>query len=165
MTDRDYTPDELARQAYAAAIRLLSSRDHSVAELTRKLEKREHGHEAIESALQELMELNYVNDQRYALTYAEQRVDRGYGHQAIDSRLRERGIDRALIREAIDNLSIDWSELAQSVIQRRFNADQILDKQQKTESKISRFLVHRGFTGRDSLRALQAARKELLANS
>lgn len=164
MTDRDYTPDELARQAYSAAVRLLSSRDHSIAELTRKLGKRDHGYEAIQSALDELIALNYVNDSRYATTYAEQRIDRGYGQQAISSKLRERGIDKDLIREALENLSVNWSEVAQSVIQQRFDADQILDTDRKTEARISRFLLHRGFTGSDSLRALQALRKELLAN-
>lgn len=164
MTDRAYTPDELARQAYAAAIRLLASRDHSVAELTRKLVKRDHGEEAIQSALEELLELNYVNEQRYVATYVEQRIDRGYGQQAISSRLRERGIDQSLIREALDNLSVDWSELAQSVIQQRFGADEILDTDRKIEARISRFLLHRGFTGSDSLKALHAVRKELLAS-
>ena len=68
MSDDSATPEEIAareaRQAYGAAIRLLASRDHSVAELTRKLRQREHASEAIDAALAELMEANYVNDAR-----------------------------------------------------------------------------------------------------
>ena len=161
MTDRVATPDELARQAYAAAVRLLGSRDHSVVELRRKLAKREHDEAAIDAAIEELEASNYVNDERYAELYAEQRMNQGFGPLSIRAKLKERGIDSHLIQQALSNLSITWSEHAESVIHRRFCAQHILDTDQRMTARIARFLNGRGFASGDALRALNQARRDL----
>jgi len=161
MTDRLATPDELARQAYAAAVRLLGSRDHSAAELRRKLAKREHGAASIDAALEELEAANYVNDTRYAELYAEQRMNQGFGPLSIRAKLRERGIESHLIQHGLANLSVTWSEHAESVIHRRFCEQDILDTDQRMTARIARFLNGRGFASNDALRALNQARREL----
>lgn len=161
MTDRVATPDELARQAYAAAVRLLGSRDHSIAELRRKLAKREHGEVAIDATIEELEAANYVNDARYAELYAEQRMNRGFGPLSIRAKLKERGIESHLTQQALSNLSITWSEHAESVIRRRFSVQDILDTDQRITARIARFLNARGFASSDALRALNQARREL----
>lgn len=161
MTDRVATPDELARQAYAIAVRLLGSRDHSVFELRRKLAKREHGEAAIDAAIEELVACNYVNDERYAELYAEQRMNQGFGPLSIRSKLKERGIDTHLVQRALAKLTVTWSEHAESVIHKRFAAPDILDNSQRATARIARFLNGRGFASGDALRALNQARHEL----
>lgn len=161
MTERVATPDELARQAYAAAVRLLGSRDHSITELRRKLAKREHDTDAIDAAIDDLVASNYVNDARYAELYAEQRVNQGQGPLAIKAKLKERGVDDHLIRQALSNLSISWSEHAESVIRKRFTATDICDSDQRMTARIARFLSARGFSSGDALRALNQLRREL----
>ena len=161
MTDRVATPDELARQAYAAAIRLLGSRDHSTFELRRKLAKREHDDAAIDAALEELEAANYVNDVRYAELYAEQRMNQGFGPLSIRAKLNERGIEGYLVNKALEILTVTWSEHAESVIHKRFAPADILDNSQRATARIARFLNGRGFASSDALRALNQARREL----
>ena len=130
-------------------------------ELKRKLVKREHDDDAIQAALDELQELNYVNDRRYAGLYAEQRLERGYGPLSVRSKLRERGIDSHLIEAALAEQSMSWVELAQLSLQKKFGPDVIASREARDESRISRFLAARGFSGHDALKALQAARKDI----
>ncbi|ASJ72469.1 regulatory protein RecX [Granulosicoccus antarcticus] len=150
-----------ATQAYGAAIRLLASRDHSVVELTRKLKQREHGSVAIDAALVELIEANYVNDARYAELYAEQRMNHGYGPLSIRSKLATRGLDSHHVRRAMQLLDVDWVEQAEKVIYKRFTSHEITDTDQAATARIARFLQGRGFNSSDVLRGLNQARREL----
>lgn len=163
MNDEDSCADNCASRAYATAVRILANRDHSTAELTRKLEKRSFSSAAIHSAINELRQANYIDDRRYACDYAEQRMNKGYGPLSVRRKLLERGLDTTLIENALTDQTVVWSDLAQSVIKRHFDEGQMLSTDQKDESRIARFLKSRGFSGSDSLKALLAVRKELIA--
>lgn len=153
--------EEQARQAYHAAVRLLGSRDHSEYELTGKLASRDHTDQAIQSALDELRQLNYVNDERYAQLYTEQRLSRGYGPLSVRSKLRERGVSSALVDAALADQPVSWAELAQAALENRFGVDVIVSTEQRDQARIARFLASRGFASSDALRALNTARKAL----
>lgn len=153
--------EEQARQAYHAAVRLLGSRDHSEYELTCKLSVREHADLAIQSALEDLRQLNYINDKRYAQLYTEQRLNRGYGPLSVRAKLRERGVASQLVDAALADQDISWAELAQAALENRFSQDVIASAVQRDQARISRFLASRGFASSDALRALIAARNAL----
>lgn len=155
------SPAALARHAYIAAIRLLGYRDHSVFELTQKLSKREHSTEAIETAIAELIDLNYVNDARYAELYTEQRLARGFGPLSVRNKLRQRGLASHLVDAALAAQSISWAELAQAALEKRFAPEVIISREKNDVGRMSRFLATRGFSSGDALRALNTARKEL----
>lgn len=157
----ELSEEEQARQAYHAAVRLLGSRDHSEYELTCKLSARDHTDPAIQSALDELRQLNYVNDERYAELYTEQRLNRGYGPLSVRAKLRERGLASTLVDAALAKQSISWAELAQSALESRFGADIIVSTEQRDQARMSRFLASRGFASSDALRALNEAKKAL----
>lgn len=161
MTEKVATPEELARLAYAASIRLLARRDHSIFELTRKLKKREHSDSAIDSAVQELLDANYLNEERYAELYAEQRMNQGYGPLAIRAKLSQRGIPGHLVQSALRSLQVDWAFQAEQLIHKRFNCADISNTDQKVVAKIARFVQARGFVPSDALRALKNARLNL----
>jgi regulatory protein len=161
MAEKVASPEELARMAYAASIRLLARRDHSIHELTRKLQQREHSQEVIGSAVQELLGLNYLNETRYAELYSEQRMNKGFGPLSIQAKLRERGISAYLIQWGLKNLSVDWSEQAERVIHKRFNALEINNTDQKVVAKIARFLHGRGYAPSDAIRGLKKARRNI----
>lgn len=139
-------------------MKLLGSRDHSEQELSQKLQSRNHALPAIESALESLKSANYVNDERYANLFAEQRVGKGYGPLSIQSKLRERGIDAELIALALEALPISWIDHASEVLERRFDSSLISSQSSKDEARIARFLASRGFTPGVALRALKQAR-------
>lgn len=159
MDEKVATPEELARLAYAASIRLLAKRDHSIHELTRKLQQREHSRESIDSAVLELLDLNYLNETRYAELYSEQRMNKGFGPLSIQAKLRERGIAPHLIQWGLKQLSVDWSDQAESVIHKRFNAVEVSNTDQKVVAKIARFLQGRGYAPSDAIRGLKKARR------
>lgn len=161
MNEKVATPEELARLAYAASIRLLARRDHSIHELTRKLQQREHSQQAIDSAVEELLELNYLNETRYAELYSEQRMNQGFGPLSIRAKLRERGISADLIQWGLTQLSVDWSERAEIVIHKRFNVSDISNTDQKVVAKIARFLQGRGYAPSDAIRGLKNARRNI----
>jgi len=153
------SPAAAARRAYATAIRMLGTRDHSTFELTRKLTDRDFDHAIIQRTLVELVDARYVDDRRYACTYVEQRIARGYGPRAIESKLRERGIDGPDRRDAFEQAAPDWCELAEEAVMRKFRADQILDREAKAKARLARFLQGRGFSAGDSIRAIERARR------
>ena len=159
--DPDATPEELARQAYALAVRLLGSRDHSSAELARKLGQRDVDEASTESALAELRAAGYLDDERFAHALAEQRMNQGRGPMAIRAKLRERGIDGGLADEAIGALGADWVERAGHVLASRFDAAAVADDEPRSRAKIARFLQGRGFSTGDALRALDRARRRI----
>ena len=70
-------PDpEAIKKAKSHALRYLSYRDRSKLEITQYLEKKEHPHPVIEKALDALVKLNYVNDQRFALEWGRYKINK-----------------------------------------------------------------------------------------
>jgi len=161
MSEKLASPEELARLAYAASIRLLAKRDHSIHELIRKLQQREHSEASIDNAVQELLDLNYLNDTRFAELYSEQRMNKGFGPLSIQAKLRERGIPAHLVRRGLKQLSVDWSENAERIIHKRFNAVEISNTDQKATARIARFLQSRGYAPSDAIRGLKKARRNI----
>jgi len=161
------TPEELRRQAYHAAVRLLSRRDHSSAELKKKLGAREYRgirfeESSIDEAIERLTAEGFVDDARVAAYMAQQRFASGYGPRAIRAKLMQRGFSNNNINDALETLALevgpDWVSHAESVLTKRFSAEDIDCCDAKTEGRIARFLQSRGFSTSDALRALQSAR-------
>ena len=161
-------PEEPAaahRRGYATAIKLLGARDHSSAELRRKLAERDLDAETIDAVLVELAEARYVDDARYARLYAEQKAGQGHGPHAIESKLAERGVGSTEVREAMEALGADWQERAEAALGAKFRDDQIVDPEPKVRARIARFLQGRGFSAGDSIRAVDAARSRIVASA
>ena len=159
--DEELAPEERARRAYAAAVRLLGSRDHSSAELARKLALREFDEAAVASALTELRAAGYLDDERFAHALAEQLLGRRRGPMAIRAKLRERGIDGGLADDAIAALGADWVERAGVALGARFDDAAVADEEPRARARIARFLQGRGFAPGDALRALDEARRRI----
>src|SRR5690554_546207 len=87
-----------------AALRLLARREHSVAELSRKLLQRGWREPEAEATIARLAAENLQSDQRFAESYARSRAARHYGPLRIRAELAERGIDRDLASRAVADL-------------------------------------------------------------
>ena len=157
------SPADAHRRAYATSIKLLGARDHSSAELRRKLAERDVEPDAIDAVLVELAEHRYVDDSRYARLYAEQRASRGHGPRSIESKLAERGLPPSDVAAALDELGADWAERAEAALVAKFGDDRIADPEPRVRAKIARFLQGRGFSAGDSMRAVDAARSRIVA--
>ncbi len=134
-----------------AALRLLARREHSVAELSRKLLQRGWPEPEAEATIARLAAENLQSDQRFAESYARSRAARHYGPLRIRAELAERGIDRNLASRAVADLGVDWTTLAASWYERRYGAaapDSLKEKSRRQQA-----LARRGFAHED-IRAL-----------
>ncbi|MBX2886135.1 MAG: recombination regulator RecX [Granulosicoccus sp.] len=159
--DQNDSDDESYRQVYSAGIRLLAVRGHSVLELQQKLSRKQHALPLIDRVISDLLNAGYLDDQNFAYDYSRQRIAKGYGPLAIRQGLFHRGVEARHIEQALNDQNINWLEHAQTVISNRFEPDAIISAEPKIEARIARFMQHRGFTGSDSLRALQVLRKRI----
>ena len=122
---------------------MLAGREHSRAELQRKLAARGHTTGAVEKVLDDLQGRGLLDDRRFAEQYARMRVRKGYGPLRIRAELRERGIDTATIGVLLDAGSYDWRELLREVRLKRFGPQKPAVRSE--QARQARFLSRRGF--------------------
>jgi regulatory protein len=86
--------------AHAAALRLLTARARTRAELRQRLEERGFEAGAVTETLDRLERVGLVDDAALAETVAEGRAERGLDAPAIAAELRDRGVDPAVAERA-----------------------------------------------------------------
>ncbi len=123
---------------------LLARRDHSRRELRDKLRRRYSDETLIEEQIERLASEKLQSDERFAESFLRQRVGKGYGPLRIRQELKQRGIGEGLISWAFETASVEWSELAGSLVQRKFGPRPASDL--KDKARRSRFLQYRGFS-------------------
>lgn len=155
--DPNLKPEELARQAYAKAIRLLGPREHTTTELRKKLGDSGFESDVIDATLERLIEQGYQSDERFATLYAEQLHRKCHGPLSISAKLSSRGIDSSMARKAIALLQADWPEVAADALRSRFSAMHLAELDQTDMGKCARFLNRRGFSSTDSIKAIRLA--------
>jgi regulatory protein len=90
-----------ADAAQAAALRLLTTRARTRAELRRRLEERGFEAAAVAETLERLERVGLVDDAALAAAVAEGRAERGLDAPAIAAELRDRGVDPAVAERAV----------------------------------------------------------------
>lgn len=123
------------------ALRHLARRDHSRAELARKLSAYGSAEE-IEAVLARISELELQSDSRFAEAWVRSKAAR-FGGTRLRSELIRRGVDKALIDETIATECVE-SELdrARAVWQSRFHTS---PADSREWARQARFLQTRGF--------------------
>jgi len=133
---------------YSAAIRLLSRREHSAAELQQKLSTRDWGDEEvsaedIDELILELQRHGLQSDERFAESYINMRFNKGYGPVRIDNELRERGVSESIRRSCLQALAQQWEPLMRQVREKKFGKP--IPGEYKERARQMRFLQYRGF--------------------
>ena len=143
------------RMALNSALRILTGRDHSKYELTRKLKQRGFKLKDIEKAVLECIRLDYINDERTARIYIRQLIRKGYGLQRIGYELDKKGLVGERIRDIFSESVSDADELegAERILKKNFNRFERETDLKKRRNKIYRFLYGRGFS-QDTIRKL-----------
>ena len=133
--------------AWAQAVRLLAQREHSRHELAGKLRRKQEADELDESGLNELLDeleqLGYLNDRRFAEMLLRSSVGRGHGPMKITYALRDKGIGSSLANEVLAEADPDWQELASWQREKKFGEG--IPKDPKERARQQRFLAGRGF--------------------
>ncbi len=145
----ELTQAELRR----VAVDLLSRRDYSRRELTRKLSPKAADPDDVEVVLDDLAERHWQSDERFAESFLNSRCQR-YGPVRLQQELREKGLNAEQIQNAIANLSVDWYELALDLAQRKCPGG-LPPQDMRERARLYRFLAYRGFTGEQTSYALE----------
>ena len=126
------------------AVGYLAHREHSALELSRKLEKAGFDENDINNTLLSLQQAGLQSDLRYAESYVNSRINRGYGSVRIRMELKERGVASDIITKSLQQTDVDWFALAAQVRSKRFG--ELKPDDFKERAKQQRFLQYRGFT-------------------
>ena len=136
-------------KAFSAALRLLTRRDRSEAELRQKLEQFGFSLAAINSAVEKCREYNYLDDARYAKERARalMRNGRGVGRK-ISLDLRRRGIDEESAQQAIAAAEEEFprTDLLREQLQRRFSDFDYASADNRVRRRVIGFFQRRGFS-------------------
>ena len=128
-----------------AITRLLASREHSRQELLNKLINKGFDANLCRQQIEKFSNENIQSDNRFTEVFVRSKAQKGFGESRIRMELREHDIDGAAVSEAIQELEIDWFELAVQVLNKKFGSQSVGDW--KEQQKRQRFLQYRGFTG------------------
>jgi len=132
-----------ASAARLLLVKLQAQREHSRAELVRKLTQRGAEIALAEQLIDEVASQNWQSDARFAETFVRTRAARGHGPIKIIAQLRERGVRDDNIQQAQAESGIDWAENAGVAFHKRFGDNP--EKDAKNRAKQQRFLQQRGF--------------------
>jgi regulatory protein len=138
------------------ALRLLSGREHSRAELERKLGPHEEEPGQLRRVLDELQAKGFIDQRRVAESVVHRRAAK-LGAARIRQELQARGLDAELVAEAVAGLRSNELQRAQAVWRRKFDAP---PADAAERGKQARFLAARGFEGDVIRRVLAPARDE-----
>lgn len=133
------------REIRDRALNLLARREHTPAELQRKLVSRGFDPDATSRVLRDLESENFLSTERYVEARVRHSLNRGDGPRKIQARLQEAGVDGLSNREIRDENGeeVDWLEQARGVCERRFGEE---GPTTTTEwMRRARFLAARGF--------------------
>jgi regulatory protein len=125
------------------ALRLLSQREHSRAELERKLARHEEEPGTLAKALDELAAKDFISEARVVQSVLHQRAPR-MGAARVKQELAHKGIAPEAIAEAVAGLRETELVRARETWRRRFDA---LPTDAAERARQVRFLLGRGFSG------------------
>ena len=139
-----------ADKAYDCALRLLARRDHSVAELRRKLLQRGFPVEIIDGLTKRLLEIGYLDDRRYAERWVVAAIanSRGYGPR-LRLELQQRGVPSELAGTVVAKLTeeCDEAETLRHLAARKFPDFDPGAATDRERRRVFGFLQRRGFSG------------------
>jgi len=125
----------------ARALGALARREHSRAELRRKLAPHAESAEQLDRLLADLEAKKLLSDRRLAEVMARSRGDR-FGAARVKQELRARGVADPLVRETVGELSRTELNRAREVWRRKFDAP---PADAAERARQMRFLAQRGF--------------------
>jgi regulatory protein len=136
------------RGAYAHALRLLTIRARSAADLRRRLSKKEYPQEQINAALARCRELNYINDPRTAHERTRALMRDGKVGPRIHQQLYREGFETRDIEDAIEDCMCEYNEreILAEVFARRFNMRKIDLQDPRQRRRAIGYLQRRGFS-------------------
>ena len=118
-----------SRRAFNNALDILSRRAHSRVELIRKL-RRKYSEEAVNTALERVEELGYIDDEKFAEDYAQHLYEEKHmAPYAISKELMLKGVDRDIVSRVVDEIEFDPQEEIREILEKKY-AGRLNDEKQ-----------------------------------
>ncbi len=136
------------RNAMNTALRLLTRRQHTCVELTRKLGGRGIDGDTAAEVIAACQRLGYLNDAEAARAYVNELKTKGYGYRYVRYAMRKKGFDGALVEDAISAQYLPDEEAA-AALRMAFKKQKSLGMcgtDRGSREKVYRFLYARGFS-------------------
>ncbi|HWC98412.1 MAG TPA: regulatory protein RecX [Candidatus Sulfopaludibacter sp.] len=169
MEQRYKKPAMDAAALWDYALKAVAARAHSIGELREKLRRRAEREEDVDGVLDRLKEYGYLNDKRFAESFASSRLsNEKFGKTRVVHDLRQRRVAPALAEKTVESVyqDVDESAMIEDWIRRKYRtADrETLFQEDKDLAGAYRRLSRAGFRTSDIVRVLKrfAKNPELL---
>ena len=140
-------------KAKAKALDALSRRAMSIKELRDKLLEKGFDPSIADMAVDDLIDLGYLDDAAFAALYAEQAIDgKGWGKRKVKYELLQKGVDGAVISEVLEAFDTPPYERMAELLQMKYGSLDVSDRKQK--ERAARFLASKGYDFSDIGEAL-----------
>ena len=126
------------------AIGLLSRREYSRSELSKKLKLYSDGVDLV-PVLHRLEESEYLSDRRFAESFIRLRIGQGHGLIRIRYDLKNKGVSPDLLQEVLEAQDNDWYSLAIALYSRKYRSSS-KELDYKERARRMRFMSQRGFS-------------------
>ncbi|MDR3113713.1 MAG: recombination regulator RecX [Endomicrobium sp.] len=137
------------------ALTLVGRRSYSEKSLYEKLLQKGYDESNSKSAVKRLKELDYINDEKYALLYAKYLYGRGKGGLVIRKELEQKGISQDLINKALSSFDTEGEPYEQIInaIKSKFKNFNANDAGQLRRT--ANYFLRRGFSSQDISKAFR----------
>ncbi|MFF3713522.1 recombination regulator RecX [Streptomyces phaeochromogenes] len=154
-------PGDPAERARGICLRLLTGTPRTRKQLADALRKREIPDDVADEVLSRFEEVGLINDSAFADAWVESRHHgRGLARRALARELRTKGVDSALIDEAVGQLDSEQEETtARELVARRLRSTRGLDRDKRIR-RLASMLARKGYSEGMALRVVRQALEE-----
>ncbi|MFC1434607.1 recombination regulator RecX [Streptacidiphilus alkalitolerans] len=153
---RDKEPKDPVAQAKGLCLRLLTGSSKTRKQLADAMRKREIPDEVAEEVLSRFEEVGLIDDAAFADAWVESRHrGRGLARRALAMELRSRGVDNAVVAEAVERLDPEQeADTARELVRRKLRSTRGLDRQVRIR-RLAGMLARRGYPEGLALRVVR----------
>lgn len=140
--------EDLKKKSIRAALSLLSYKQRTVFELSKKLRDKDYDDEIIDITMARLIELGYVNDEQYARDFVEMRKSYA-GSYKLKTDLYRRGINNSIIEMVLSEINTDdqYEELKAMCVKKNSQSEGLSNE--KKYNRVMAFLIRKGYNFAD----------------
>jgi regulatory protein len=116
------TPEQIRARAFQRAVKLLAAKPRSIEELRERLAERCANKSVVETVISRLREYGYLDDERYALSYASSKLrQQPIGRRRLEQSLAMKKVDRSVRDEVLEHVFTETpeTELIDRAIEKR----------------------------------------------
>ena len=99
----------------------LSRRDHSQAELLTKLQRKTDNKDWIDTVINECIDFNYLNDERFTESFIRSAQNKGHGQSRIKQDLKRKGISELLVKKTFEENQFNYIDAAERLLNNKYN--------------------------------------------